>query len=122
MNCRYNHNGINIFISKLQEILKVIVNNSDNMDKIVNEVMKNVNKLNGNSDKHQYGLQTSWLGMKQEPVYQGTIFIPMNNDFVSMYTGSGIKLKQSEVAQAVANQTRRDAILSRYNNPGNLQM
>lgn len=40
-------NGINIFISKLQEILKVIVNNSDNMDKIVNEVMKNVNKLNG---------------------------------------------------------------------------
>ena len=84
--------------------------------------VQNVNKLNNNSDKHQYGLQTSWLGMKQEPVYQGTIFIPMNNDFVSMYTGSGIKLKQSEVAQAQANQTRRDAILSRYNNPGNLQM
>lgn len=84
--------------------------------------VQNVNKLNSNSDKHQYGLQTSWLGMKQEPVYQGTIFIPMNNDFVSMYTGSGIKLKQSEVAQAQANQIRRDAILSRYNNPGNLQM
>ena len=84
--------------------------------------VQNVNKLNSNSDKHQYGLQTSWLGMKQESVYQGTIFIPMNNDFVSMYTGSGIKLKQSEVAQAQANQTRRDAILSRYNNPGNLQM
>lgn len=84
--------------------------------------VQNVNKLNSNSDKHQYGLQTSWLGMKQEPVYQGTIFIPMNNDFVSMYTGSGIKLKQSEVAQAQANQTRRDVILSRYNNPGNLQM
>lgn len=90
----------------------------DNTDTYV----QNVNKLNSNSDKHQYGLQTSWLGMKQEPVYQGTIFIPMNNDFVSMYTGSGIKLKQSEVAQAQANQTRRDAILSRYNNPGNLQM
>ena len=90
----------------------------DNTDTYV----QNVNKLNDNSDKHQYKLQTSWLGMKDEPVYQGTIFIPMNNDFVSMYTGSGIKLKQSEVAQAQANQTRRDAILSRYNNPGNLSM
>ena len=97
------------------DITPVKMNNTDTY-------VQNVNKLNSNSDKHQYGLQTSWLGMKQEPVYQGTIFIPMNNDFVSMYTGSGIKLKQSEVAQAQANQIRRDAILSRYNNPGNLQM
>lgn len=87
----------------------------DNTDTYV----QNVNKLNSNSDKHQFALQTKWF--MNEPVYQGTIFIPMNNDFVSMYTGSGVKLKQSEVAQAVANQTRRDAILSRYNNPGNLQ-
>ena len=40
-------NGINMFISKLQDILKVIVINSGNMDKIVNEVMDKVNKLNG---------------------------------------------------------------------------
>lgn len=87
----------------------------DNTDTYV----QNVNKLNSNSDKHQFALQTKWF--MDEPVYQGTVFIPMNNDFVSMYTGSGVKLKQSEVAQAVANQTRRDAILARYNNPGNLQ-
>ena len=72
--------GINIFISKLQGILKVIVNNSDNMEKIVDEVMKNVNKLNGGTS--DLSALSEELSATMQQVSENSSSISINTDEV----------------------------------------
>lgn len=76
--------------------------------------VSNIKNLTKND---KFKLDDGWFS--SEKVYQGTIFIPMNNNFVDYQTGSGIKYSNKQAMEIDALQQRRDYLLSKYNNPGN---
>lgn len=75
----------------------------------------NIQKL---TDDKKFKLDSGWFS--NEKVYQGTIFIPFNNNYVDYYTGSGIKLNSKELHGMEAAQQHRDFLMRQYNNPGSL--
>lgn len=75
----------------------------------------NIQKL---TDDKKFKLDSGWFS--NEKVYQGTIFIPFNNNYVDYYTGSGIKMNSKELHGMETAQQHRDYLMRQYNNPGSL--
>lgn len=80
-----------------------------------------IRRFNKESYK-DYKLDNGFFGMGGDTLYQGTVFIPMSDNFVDYYTGSGIKMDANEAQAMNRQQQTRDYIRQKYNNPGNLQM
>lgn len=75
----------------------------------------NIQKLTNNA---KFKLDSGWFS--NEKVYQGTIFIPFNNNYVDYYTGSGIKMDSKELHGMETAQQHRDYLMRQYHNPGSL--
>jgi hypothetical protein len=86
-----------------------------------------LNKGRSEADRLDFDAKSGWdkLGWfldDHDSLYQGTIFIPVNNDYFTATSGFGNYPNTNEAATIEANQQaleRSKMAQSTYNNPGN---
>lgn len=98
-----------------------------NDNNVVQNVLSMLNKERSEANRLDFDAKSGWdkLGWfldDHDSLYQGTIFIPVNNDYFTATSGFGNYPNPNEAATIEANQQaleRSKMAQSTYNNPGN---
>ncbi|MDD6307378.1 MAG: methyl-accepting chemotaxis protein [Clostridiales bacterium] len=92
--------GINVFMGKLQDIFKIIINNSKRMETVVNEVRDSV--MTSNNSVSDVSALTEELSATMQEMSDNAALINSNTESVAGEAGKGFAVVATEISQLAA--------------------